>query len=154
MFPLVRLRPEQVVGAIMQAGHVQTIDQNSHLFVRFQRAIGESDFVNQFGDPGENELENRSGTIPQALLRMNGEMVRNQSNTDPFGAAGRIEGMSRSPERCLENCYLVCLTRKPTPAEAAFFLPQMEQENGKYPDGMVQDIFWTMFNSPEFSWNH
>lgn len=154
VFPLVRLRPEQVVGAILQAGHVQTIDQNSHLFVRFQRAVGEANFVNEFGDPGENELENRAGTIPQALLRMNGEMVRNQSKTSIINAAGRIEAVSRNPQRCLENCFLVCLSRRPTAEERDFFLPEMEKVGGKYPDGVVQDIFWTLFNSPEFSWNH
>lgn len=154
VFPLIRLRPEQVVGAMLQAGYVQTIDQNSHLFVRIQRAIGEANFVKEFGDPGENELDDRAGTIQQALLRMNGEMVQNQSKTSPLTAAGHIEGMAHSPERCLEDCYLVCLTRRPTAEETAFFLPKMERDGRKYPDGMVQDIFWTLFNSPEFSWNH
>jgi hypothetical protein len=154
VFPLVRLRPEQVIGAMLQANHVTTIDQNSHLFVRAQRFFRERDFVNEFGDPGESELEDRVGTIPQALLRMNGEFSRELTESKPFTAAGRIEGMASTPEKCLEAAYLVCLTRRPTPAEQACFLPQLSAPDKAAREGVMQDLFWTLFNAPEFSWNH
>ncbi len=154
VFPLVRLRPEQVIGAMLQANHVTTIDRNSHLFVRFQRFTRENDFVNAFGDPGEAELEDRVGTIPQALLRMNGQFARELTEAGPFSAPGRISGMSSTPEHCLETAYLVCLTRRPTPEEAAYFLPQLQEQKGPAADGVMQDLYWTLFNSPEFNWNH
>ena len=154
VFPLVRLRPEQVIGAMLQANHVTTIDRNSHLFVRFQRLTRENDFVNEFGDPGEAELEDRVGTIPQALLRMNGQFARELTEAGPFSAPGRISGMSSTPEQCLETAYLVCLTRRPTAEEAAHFLPQLQERKGPAAEGVMQDLFWTLFNSPEFNWNH
>jgi hypothetical protein len=154
VFPLVRLRPEQVIGAMLQANHVTTIDQNSHLFVRAQRFFRERDFVNEFGDPGESELEDRVGTIPQALLRMNGEFSRALTESKPFTAAGRIEGMASTPEKCLEAAYLVCLTRRPTAEEQACFLPQLGASDKAAREGVMQDLFWTLFNAPEFSWNH
>ena len=33
VFPLSRLRPEQVIGSVIQAASVKTIDQQSHVFV-------------------------------------------------------------------------------------------------------------------------
>ncbi len=149
VFPVTRRRPEQVIGAMLQANTVRTIDQNSHLIIRFLKFISEQDFVNEYGDLGENELDDRAGTISQALLRMNGEFAHDMAEEEPFTAPGRIASYSSTPEKLLENCFLACLTRRPTPEEVAHFLPQLEDDNDG-PDGVVQDIFWTLFNSPEF----
>lgn len=154
VFPLVRLRPEQVIGAMLQANHVTTIDQNSHLFVRVQRFFGEQSFVNEFGDPGEAELQDRVGTISQALLRMNGQLAGDLTKTGPLSAPGRIAGMASTPEQCLDACYLVCLTRRPTDLEKECFLPQLADKEKRASEGLMQDLYWTLFNSPEFSWNH
>ena len=153
VFPLVRLRPEQVIGSMLQASSVKTVDQNSHLFTRFLRFVRENDFVREFGDPGENELADRAGTIPQALLRMNGEFSDEMSGENPLSAPSRLASFSSTPELFLDNAFLTCLSRRPTEEELAAFLPQLK-ETGPQPDGVVQDIYWTLFNSPEFSWNH
>ena len=154
VFPLVRLRPEQVIGSMLQAGHLTTIDRNSHLFVRAVRFFRERDFVNEFGDPGEAELEQRVGTIPQALLRMNGEFSRELTQAGPFSAPGRIVGISSSTRQCLETAYLVCLTRRPTAAEADFFINELDESKRRNRGAAMQDLFWTLFNATEFSWNH
>jgi hypothetical protein len=154
VFPLVRMRPEQVVGSMLQASSIKTIDQNSHLFTRFLKYFRERDFVEDFGDPGENELGDRTGTIPQALLRMNGELSQELSKATPFNAASRIAGMTETPEKCVELCYLVCLCRLPTAEEREHFAKQIPAERGSARHEAVADLFWTLFNSPEFSWNH
>lgn len=154
VFPLIRLRPEQFIGSMLQAGHLTTIDRNSHLFVRAARFFRERDFVNEFGDPGEAELEPRVGTIPQALLKMNGQFSRELTEAGPFSAPGRIAGFSSNTRRCLETAYLVCLTRRPTPAEADFFVNELEEARGPARNAAMQDLFWTLFNATEFSWNH
>jgi hypothetical protein len=154
VFPLVRLRPEQVIGSMIQAASVQTIDQNSHLLVRTIRFFRENDFVKEYGDFGEDELQDRSGTIPQALVRMNGNLSKDMTEANAFSAAGRIAGMSGGPENCLETCFLVCLTRRPNDDERAFFLPQFRDVNADQRRDAVHDLFWTLFNSPEFAWTH
>jgi hypothetical protein len=154
VFPLVRLRPEQFIGSMLQAGHLTTIDRNSHLFVRTVRFFRERDFVNEFGDPGEGELEQRVGTIPQALLRMNGQLSRELTEAGPFGAPGRIAGFSANTRHCLETAYLVCLTRRPSTEEADFFLAELNDARRRDRNVVMQDLFWTLFNATEFSWNH
>ena len=154
VFPMVRLRPEQVIGAMLQAGYVRTIDQNSHLFVRIRRYFGEQDFVRQYGDAGDDELTERAGTIPQALLRMNGKLPREIAKTDPFGAPNRLIQLSPSDAELVENAFLVCLTRRPTDTEVEHFLGQFQDATEGERNRTTTDIFWSLFNSPEFSWNH
>lgn len=152
VFPLVRLRPEQVIGAMLQANNLHTIDQNSHLFVRAMRYFREQDFVNEFGDAGSEELDSRPSTISQALLRMNGKLARELTETNPFFAPGRVLVGSPTPEAAMETIYLVSLTRRPSAAERDYFLPGFEKRNQR--NNAVTDLFWVLFNSPEFSWNH
>ena len=154
VFPLIRLRPEQVVGSMLQAASIKTIDQNSHVLIRAIRFLREQDFVQEYGDLGENELGERSGTIPQVLLRMNGELSRDLVNANFISSAGRIASMTSTEEGCLETCYLVCVSRRPTHSELDHFLPQLRDAGAHQRARIVEDIFWTLFNSAEFSWNH
>jgi hypothetical protein len=151
-FPLVRLRPEQMIGAMVQANTIKTIDQNSHLFTRILRLIRENDFIKEYGDLGEQELEDRAGTIPQALLRMNGRLVEEVSNASPFSASGRIAAMAPSNEECIAVCYLCCLARYPTHEEREFYLAELRSSRER--GAVVEDLYWALFNSPEFCWNH
>jgi hypothetical protein len=154
VFPLVRLRPEQVVGSMLQASSIRTINQNSHLFTRTLRFFREKDFVEDFGDPGENELGERAGTVPQALLRMNGQLQKDLTDPNPLNATARIASSAGDPAACVEVAYLVCLTRRPTKEEAEFFTKQISETPPRRRDQAVADLIWTLFNSTEFSWNH
>jgi uncharacterized protein DUF1549/uncharacterized protein DUF1553 len=153
-FPLTRLRPEQLIGAMLQARSVRTIDQNSHLFVRAVRFFQENDFVKEYGDLGENELDDRTGTISQALLRMNGKLADDVIKAGPLNASTRLTSFAGSDASCLEGCYLVALSRRPTKAESDYFLEQLASAGAAGRSQVVEDIFWSLFNSPEFSWNH
>jgi hypothetical protein len=160
IFPLVRLRPEQVIGSMVQAGNILTIDQNSHLFTRFTRFISESDFLKQYGEIPEDELLQQTGTIPQALLRMNGKFTRDLTKSQLLSSVGLILLYSKSEDAIIDNCFLACLTRLRTTEERHELIDSLtgsaaeegNAENAKR--RAIEDLFWTLFNSPEFSWNH
>jgi hypothetical protein len=155
LFPLVRLRPEQIIGAMLQASSLKTIDQNSNLFMRARRFFSEIDFVREYGDLGSDELNDFPGTIPQALLRMNGQFAQENGSASPFNSVGRIAGLDLSNEKRIETCYLVILSRLPTDQEQTHFLKQYETAtNQKQREKITEDLFWALYNSPEFSWNH
>ena len=153
-FPLTRLRPEQVIGSMVQASSLKTIDQNTHWTGRALRFFRELDFVKQYGDLGDEELTERAGTIPQALLRMNSEFASEWTKSSVFSAAGRIATIAPDDETCLDLCFLVCLTRYPDPEERAVLLRHLERSTGDDRSHVVEDIFWPLFNSPEFCWEH
>ena len=155
VFPLVRLRPDQVIGAMFQASSIRTIDQHSHLLTRFKRFINEREFIDEYGDLGDRELEQRSGTIPQALLRMNGKIANEASRAELFNAASSVASMTQSDADCVDTSYLVCLTRRPDADERRHFVSQLrEARNQNERKRIVEDMFWALFNAPEFSWNH
>lgn len=125
VFPLVRLRPEQMIGSMFQAGRTKTIDQNSNIFVRIGRITNENDFLKQYGDADDDELLQQSGTIPQALLRMNGEFTRSLTETGNQSAAGQIMSFSGDDEQIVQNCFLACLTRLPDDVERQHFVDEL-----------------------------
>ena len=173
LFPLVRLRPEQMIGSMFQASGVRTIDQNSNLFIRLIRLTNENDFLTEYGDATDDELLQQSGTIPQALLRMNGRFTRKLTDTTPFTAAGQILKFSGDDEVVVQNSFLACLTRMPSSEEREYFVsllrnqtPPTENDTSANSEDAstenrqrvsrkqtVKDLYWTLFNSPGFSWN-
>ena len=139
---------------MLQASSIKTIDQNSHWVRRAIRFFQELNFVKEYGDLGDDELGEHSGTIPQALLRMNGEFAKDRSEGGPFSAPGRIAAIAPTDDECLDLCFLVCLTRHPTRDERTQLLPQLERTTGDARKNAVEDIFWTLYNSAEFNWGH
>ena len=154
VFPLVRLRPEQVVGGMLQANAIKTVDRNANLLQRFVRFIRESDFVKHYGDFGDTELDERGGTIPQRLLMLNGKMVRELIEPNPFTSTLRISALATDDAECLDFTFLACLTRLPTPDEKTQLLPALASTHGDEHHHVIEDLFWTLLNSTEFSWNH
>ncbi len=153
VFPLTRLRPEQVAGGVQQAASVGTLNAQSHLLVRLVLYGQQNDFLKRYGDSGEDEFDGRTGTIPQRLLLMNGVLVRDKIKDSPFNASTRIAWMAPDNPRAVETAYLAALTRWPTSAEEAHFEAALADDQLTRPQ-RVEDLFWALINSTEFSWNH
>jgi hypothetical protein len=155
VFPLTRLRPEQIVGALLQSASLSTIDSSSHIIVRLARAIGQNDFVKQYGDGGAEEFDAHGGTIPQRLLMMNGKIV-NEKTKDSllFNAATQIARMAPDDDTAIETAMLAVLTRRPSEEERSYFAERLAQSEGGQRTRRLGDLVWTLLNSTEFSWNH
>ena len=149
-----RLRPEQVIGAMLQGASVRTIDQNSNLLVRTIRFFREQDFVRDYGNIEGEELEERAGTIPQVLLRMNGKLTRELGESNPLTSVGRVAALSPTDEGVVEAMFLACLTRMPAAEEQEHFVAQLQGTKQRRRSQIVEDLFWSLVNSPEFSWSH
>ncbi len=153
VFPNIRLRPDQVAGAIAQSTSLKTIDSTSHIVDRLMKYGQENDFVSRFGDAGEDEFTPRSETIAQRLLLMNGEMVRERLDNG-LASVSRVAILSPSPEKAVETIYLATLTRMPTPEETNHFAEQLASLTGYTRRQKVIDIYWALINSTEFVWNY
>jgi hypothetical protein len=150
---MTRLRPEQVVGGLLQAASVTTIDSESHILVRLARYGSQNEFVQRYGDSGEDEFDGKGGTIPQRLLLMNGKLVHEKTKEDIFNAATRIAWMAPDDRRAVEAAYLTVLTRRPTAEEAAHFEKLLAEPGAKRTE-RLEDLYWALINSSEFSWGH
>ncbi|QJW92639.1 DUF1549 domain-containing protein [Frigoriglobus tundricola] len=153
-FPLTRLRPEQVIGSVIQAASVTTIDQRSHVFTRLKRYFNERDFVKRYGDAADDEFAKSSGTIPQRLLMMNGDLVDGKAKEELLNASTQIALFAAGDGAAVETAYLSVLTRPPTPAERDHFTAKLAGTTGDARKRRLADLYWVLFNSTELSFNH
>jgi hypothetical protein len=153
-FPLTRLRPEQVIGTVIQASSATTIDQRSHIVTRAKRYFNERDFVQRYGDADDDEFAKAHGTIPQRLLMMNGDLVDGRAREELLNASSQIALFARDDAAAVETAYLSVLTRRPTPAESAHFAARLSGTTNEERRRRVADLYWTLFNSTELSFNH
>lgn len=153
-FPLTRLRPEQVAASVFQSASLATLTADSPWFIRFLRYTGSNDFVRRYGDTGEDEFAARGGTIPQRLLLLNGDLVRDQTKEGLLSASSQIAEMAADDARAIETAYLTVLTRRPTAEEAEHFAGRLKGSTGDPRKQRLSDLFWTLLNTTEFSWNH
>jgi hypothetical protein len=54
----------------------------------------------------------------------------------------------------VETAYLTVLTRRPTPVELGHFEARLKGTKGQERQDRLTDLFWTLLNTTEFSWNH
>lgn len=154
-FPITRMRPEQVAGSVIQASSLRAIDGDSNIVWKLVKFGNTNNFVTRYGDLGQDEFTERGGTIPQRLLLMNGELVQERTNENiVLNATTRLSTLTQSNDRIIEAAYLAILTRRPTPEEHEHFLKRFEGVTGRDRMQLVQDLYWTLLNSTEFSWNH
>ncbi len=155
VFPLVLLRPEQMARSILQATSPTTIDHQSHVLVRLVRWFGERDFVQRYGELGEEEFGPRGATIPQRLLLLNGQLITQRTRPDPpLGIPSQVAQFAPSDEAAVEAAFLAVLTRRPAPEELRFFSAWLRGTRGAARQQALEDLYAVLLNSTEFCWNH
>jgi hypothetical protein len=153
-FPVTPLRPEQVAGSVIQSNTLQSLDSTTHVFQKILRFFQTRDFVKRYGDPGEDEFAEESGTIPQRLLLMNGKLVGERIKPNPIlSSTSRIASYSPSDSAAIDAAFLAALTRYPNEEERNHFLSTLDDKKGKARERAFVDIFWALINTTEFSWN-
>ena len=151
VFPMTRLRPDQMAGAVIQATSMRLVDENSHVLNRLKTFDQLSRFIRRFGDPGENEFESRGETVTQKLLMFNGKMVSECLKEN--SSVAEMHWLSPDDKTTVETIFLATLSRRPTGAEEEFFLDRLSDRTVSK-KRQVADIYWSLINSLEFSWNH
>jgi Protein of unknown function (DUF1553)/Protein of unknown function (DUF1549) len=154
VFPMTSLRPEQVAGALQQSASLGTIDSDAHVFWRLIKFGQTNEFVKRYGDVAQEEFIERGGTIPQRLLMMNGELVKERTEQNiVLNASMRIAILTNDNKLATEIAFLAVLTRRPTPEESEHFVRVLQERKLSRPQKM-EDLYWTLINTSEFSWNH
>ena len=154
VFPLTRLRAEQVAGALIQACALKTIDANSTIFAQLQRFSQQNDFIQRYGDMGEDEFDDRGGTVTQRLLMMNGDLVKEKTKNEFFNASAKIAQLAPDHKTAVEAAYLAVMTRRPSANEARHFEQRLAGTGNNQRVRRLEDLYWVLLNSTEFSWNH
>ena len=88
--------------------------------------------------------------LSQTLHLLNGDTV--ESKIASRNAVRRLLAERREPMAVVEELFMRCLSRKPTPEEASKI--QAVLRNEKAPQPVLEDVFWALLNSKEFLFNH
>lgn len=155
VFPLSRLRPEQMAASLIQSSSLKTIDGQAHVLMRIAKYGQTQEFVRRYGDLGEDEFTERGSTIPQRLLLMNGNLVTERTRPNPLiSATTRIAVLTGDVDTQVTAAFLITLTRRPTSQELAHFANRLRDREERNRQQAVEDLSWALINSSEFCWNH
>ncbi len=111
-------------------------------------------FVTTFGTDENDEATTFNGTIPQALMMMNGELVQDAISCEPGSFLhGLLTGPGNDASK-INRLYLAALTRKPTRAELQTAAKLMRSYPRDKQAAAWQDLFWALLNSNEFVFIH
>ena len=73
---------------------------------------------------------------------------------EDFSALMRRPSLTPDDAKAIETAYLAVLTRCPTDQELAHFVARLDDASGQLRRRQMEDIYWSLLNSTEFSWNH
>ncbi len=88
--------------------------------------------------------------LSQALHLLNGNTV--QRKIEDGGLVKAKLKQSEPAEQIIRDLYLRCFSRPPSPTEMARLEPFLHE--GKKPEQVLDDIFWSLLNAKEFVFNH
>jgi hypothetical protein len=100
------------------------------------------------------------GTVPQALMQINGQLFNNAASVLPGTALAEVLAMPVSDGAKVEALYLRALSRRPTATERRRweeFVAAPRQVVGKRATAKQQafeDLYWALLNSSEFYFRH
>lgn len=105
-------------------------------------------FQQVFGFDPSSPRTDVAGSIPQALALMNGPNLGGLAIASPRTQLGRILRENSDDEAVVEELYLRCLSREPSPAEVQTCLDHVKQVGGR--GEAFEDVLWSLLNSTEF----
>jgi hypothetical protein len=113
----------------------------------------ESELLDAFGRPDPNQdppcERIPESTVVQALHLMNAPAIASKI-TDENGRAKRLAVSEMPPEKILEELYLATFSRFPEATELSDLASEFGKPNNDRRK-LVEDILWSMLNSPEFT---
>jgi hypothetical protein len=110
-------------------------------------------FVQAFGTDEGDEATTFNGTIPQALMLFNGDLVKKAISTEKGNFVNVIATSSLKPQDKITYLFEAAVARKPTQREVNITNELLVARKGDAA-AALQDIFWAVLNSNEFILQH
>ena len=143
-----RMTAEQLYDSLIIATEAHKSGRSSWDDAEKQRQVWLGQFVTTFGTDEGDEATTFNGTIPQALMMMNGELVKNAISAENGSFLNDVLTTEKTPNNAVRRLYLAALGRKPNGREQAVALQLLKASPN--PLAGYQDLFWALLNSNEF----
>ncbi len=106
-------------------------------------------FVVAFGTDEGDEATTFNGTIPQALMMFNGELVKRTTQLDAGSFLKNLTDGPGKPADKVQLLFAAGLARKARPEEITVAAALLKARNNNMGE-MLQDMWWAVLNSNEF----
>ncbi len=106
-------------------------------------------FVVAFGTDEGDEATTFNGSIPQALMMFNGDLVKRAIATTPGSWLGSLVTSSSAYPDKVQALFTAGLARRARPDELKTAAQLLQAREGKA-DEALQDLWWAVLNSNEF----
>lgn len=144
------LQVEQLYESLLVATAADSAGAGSFEAAQDQREQMKRQFMQIFGGNDDDDSSVYSGTIPQALLMMNGALVKSATSGDKGSYLNTVlsNPSYRKDADRIRALYMAALGRIPSSSE----LKNMQGMMSQYPDPLsaYQDLYWALLNSNEF----
>ena len=155
LFTHVYLKPltaEELYDSLIIATNAHKSGRSNWEQADAQRREWLQQFVRAFGTDDGSESSSFDGTIPQALMMMNGELVRDAVSIKPGSHLHDLMTGKGTEVQKVNRLFLTALSRQATKTEMAMIQRQLQGDTE--PLVVFQDLFWALLNSNEFIFNH
>jgi len=146
------MEAEQLYDSLIVATNAHRSGRTSWDEAERQRQQWLGQFVIAFGTDEGDETTTFNGTIPQALMMMNGELVGNAVSADKGGYLREALAEEGKDADRIKKLYLATLSRLPNSREVKTATKLMKGSSD--PLSAYQDLFWALLNSNEFIFVH
>ena len=151
-FYLRQMEAEQLYESLLvatEADAALSYDQREQTKARWL-----AQFNTAFGTDDNAEATTFNGSIPQALMMMNGDLVKKATNCEPGSFLHKV-AMSKDLNNAsrIQYLYLAALAREPSNREVQISNQLLAARKGNVPEAL-KDIWWALLNSNEFILNH
>ena len=110
-------------------------------------------FTIAFGTDEGDEATTFNGTIPQALMMFNGDLIKKATGTEKGSFLETIATSNLKPAGKIEYIFEAALSRGPTNREIEAANKILEWRKGDA-TAALQDLFWVVLNTNEFILQH
>lgn len=155
LFTHVYLKPltaEELYDSLIIATNAHKSGRSNWEQADAQRREWLQQFVRTFGTDDGSESSSFDGTIPQALMMMNGELVRDAVSIKQGSHLYELITGKGTDVQKINRVFLTALSRPASKTEMGMI--QRQLQNGTEPLVVFQDLFWALLNSNEFIFNH
>ncbi len=148
------LTAEQLYDSLIVATNAHAAGQSGYESAQAQRNRWLRDFLRIFGGNDEEEPTVFSGSIPQALMLMNGELVQKAISAEKGSYLNTVMSDStlRSDNARIQQLYVSTVGRTPNRSEMGALAQYVRGSRDK--TTAYQDVYWALLNSNEFIVNH
>ena len=150
-FYLRQMSAEQLYQSMVTASNASST--GSYEQQEQQRRRWLQQFVVAFGTDEGDEATTFNGSIPQALMLINGDLTKKAISTANGSFIDRLSKTGRSSRDRLTELFMAGVARRPVKNEITIASHLLRARGGNEKE-MLQDMWWAILNSNEFIMQH